>query len=175
MENREDILKLDTEEKRARDQAFEELRAEGAICRVGNVQERYLNLYYKKYGKKEVEKMEEIREILGSGMVKDWTDEQLQEAFRQNGLKMKKAELILATVSAESQVIWYEAIERKLPLVSPDRGHDPLNAHASVDMGGADNRTADAEAPNDAVEEPSDPAEYRTAGTGDVGNRGGVE
>lgn len=176
MENREDILKIDTAEKRElKEQAFEELRAEGAICRVENVQERYLNLYYKKHAKKEVEKMEEIREVIGCGMVKDWTDEQLQEAFRQNGLKMKKAEMIIATVNAENQVMWYEAIERKIQLVSPGKGFDPLSPQVNIDMGGAVDTPADAEAPNDAVEEPSDPAEYRTAGTGDVDMTGGVE
>ena len=151
MENREDILKLDTEEKRAlRDQAIEELRKDGIFCSFNNLQEKYLMLYYKKYGKKEVEKMGEIREILGSGMVKDWTDEQLQEAFRENGLKMKKAEMILATVSAENQVMWYEAIERKIQLVSPGKGFDPLSPQVNIDRDSAVDTPADAEAPNDA-------------------------
>ena len=84
--------------------------------------------------------MEEIKEVLGCGMVKDWTDEQLKDAFQKNGETMKNCEMILATASAENQVIWYEAIERKIILNSPKKGFDPMGefnpiTHANVDLG----------------------------------------
>lgn len=175
-EKENNILKLDTPEKMAlKDKACQELEAEGIKLTRDNIKERYIELYDEKFGKKEVEKMEAIKKVLGVGMVKDWTDEQLKDAFQKNGETMKNCEITLATASAENQVIWYEAIERKLQLVSPSKSHDPLSAYVNTDMGGAADTPADAEAPNDAAEEPSDPGEYREAGTGDVDIAGGVE
>ena len=134
-------LNLDTPEKMAlKDKACQELEAEGIKLTHDNIKERYIKLYDEKFGKKEVEKMEAIKKVLGVGMVKDWTDEQLKDAFQKNGETMKNCEITLATASAENQVIWYEAIERKLILNSPKKGFDPMGefnpvAYANVDLG----------------------------------------
>ena len=140
-EKENNILKLDTAEKMAlKDKACQELEAEGIKLSHNNIKERYIKLYDEKFGKKEVEKMESMRKVLGVGMVKDWTDEQLQDAFQKNGETMKNCEITLATASSENQVIWYEAIERKLILNSPKKGFDPMVkfnpvAYANVDLG----------------------------------------
>lgn len=156
-EKENNILKLDTPEKMAlKDKACQELEAEGIKLTRDNIKERYIELYDEKFGKKEVEKMEAIKKVLGVGMVKDWTDEQLKDAFQKNGETMKNCEITLATASAENQVIWYEAIERKLILNSPKKGFDPMGefnpiGYSNVDLGTPDTNP---ESPSDC-----DPAE----------------
>ncbi len=156
-EKENNILKLDTPEKMAlKDKACQELEAEGIKLTRDNIKERYIELYDEKFGKKEVEKMEAIKKVLGVGMVKDWTDEQLKDAFQKNGETMKNCEITLATASAENQVIWYEAIERKLILNSPKKGFDPTGefnpiGYSNVDLGTPDTNL---ESPSDC-----DPAE----------------